>query len=105
MLPFDTYEEAEEKANEISVKRLTSISIVKRNGGKKFIVCDGGGNDRKSHDNFIMLITNYETPFEVYSISPKSGEHWDLFPTVERANGYYKELVGCGYRKSITRNF
>jgi hypothetical protein len=118
MISCKTFEQAESIAKKLSAEQLRSISIVQRcNYGKSyktayegqpFIVCDNyknGIEDRKSHDKYIMLITNYNTPFEVYSISPKSGEHWEMFPTKELALIRMSELRKDGYRKNIRSNF
>lgn len=124
MITCKTFEQAEKVAKEISAKELRSISIVQRglrlannnilinelNGlrivpNRDFIVCNKGGNDRECHDIYTMLVTNFESPFEVKSISPKSGEHSDWFPTISSADTYYKELIEEKYRKSVQRMY
>lgn len=106
MISCKTLEQAETIAKEISAKELRSISIVKRYRGSNFIVCDNyknGIEDRKCHDKFILLVTNYKAPFGVYSVSPKSGEHWEYYPTEQQRDDRYKELVKDRYRKDIRK--
>lgn len=104
MIKFDKYDDALEKANEISKDKLKSISIVKRCNGTDFIVCDGNvSEDRKSHDQFIMLVTNFESPFSVHYTSPKSGKHIDSFPTWKQATNHYKRLLESNYYNSTYR--
>lgn len=118
MISCKTYPEAEKIAMAISKKELRSISIVQRCNygkpsktaydGQDFIVCDNyknGIEDRMSHDKFVMLISNYETPFEISSVSPKSGLHIECFPTKEQANVRYKEIIKDNYRRQISKNY
>jgi len=101
MKKFVKYINAEKYAMKISAERLKGIDIIKRSNGTDFIVCDNGGKDRKCHDSFVMAINNFETPFEVYSRSPKSGKHIEGFPTKELAQARQKELLGEKYRTDI----
>ena len=106
MIKFKNIDDAIEKAKEISKLNLKSISIVQRNNSNdEFIVCDKGGADRKAHDKFIKLITNFESPFGIESHSPKSGVHFDYFPKRELADDFYNRLVKEKYRTSIRKNY
>jgi hypothetical protein len=113
MKTFKKYLDAEKYAMEISAKELRCISIVhlfreglSRNDLKK-IKRDFTVMDTKNEWYFgidhVMLISNFETPFIVRSISPKSGEHINGFPTKELADVFYKKLVEEKYRNGIYR--
>ena len=111
MLIYKNIESAIETAEQLSAQRLDCISIVKRYDFKKqridefnFVVCDCG-NDRKHLDSFVLLVKNFETPFEVDSVSPKSGQHTDCFATKELANEYYSKLCKENYRHSIYKKY
>jgi len=103
MIVTKIFEEAEKIAMQKSAEQLKSIEIVKRLRGTNFIVCDKGGDDRKCHDNFVMLITNFESPFEIYSLTLKcSSEIIESFPTKELADAHYTEK---SYRRNIMKNY
>lgn len=111
MLSYKNIESAIEKANELSAQRLKSIEIVKRFDFNKqmtdefnFVVCECG-NDRKHLDYFVLLVTNFECPFRVDSMSPKSGQHIDSFPTKQLADEYYSKLCKEKYRYLIYKRY
>lgn len=100
MKSFKKYIDAETYANEVSAKELKPISIVHLHNKKDFTVID------KKDEWFwgithVMLITNFEARFIVHSISPKSGEHFEGFPTKELSNKRETELRNSKYRKNI----
>lgn len=114
MKTFKKYIDAENYAKEVSARELKPISIVHffneqgknyrkdRTHSKDFTVMD------KKDEWFyglqhVMCVTNYKTPFEVHSYSPKSGKHVEAFPTSEMAEARVKELKKEGYRKDIYR--
>lgn len=101
MKSFEKFIDAESYAMEVSAQKLKSISIVKRMTGKNFIVCDEGGSDAKCHDQFVMLISNYETPFEVHYTSIKAGKIIQGFALKELRDEFYKELINHKYKDVI----
>lgn len=100
---YDNLDQAKTVGMEKSKQNLKGYSIRKRNGKDKFYIY--GEEALKCHDSHVFFCHNYETPFEVNSISPKSGEHLDSFPTKELANIYYKGLIVDNYRRNIYKNF
>ena len=102
-LVFNTIDEAITKAEKISKDLLYSVSILYRNSTKKFHIIKLYSNTQKCHDQFKKLVTNYEANFTISSYSPKSGEHIDSFATIERAEGYRKQMVADNFRKKIIK--
>lgn len=110
MITANTFPEIKAIANRISKKELRSISIWQRFDFKNQKYCDDfmvftEPDEQKHLDKFIMLITNFDSPFEVYSKSPKSGEHWEYFPTAELVDKRYSELIKEKYRTDIRRKY
>lgn len=105
ILEYTSYDQALEVAMEISKQELRGLQIVTRCDDTKFIIVTNIDRDRKSHDYMIMWVQNFESPYEIHSISPKSGEHIEGFPTTELADARYKELTECGYRKNIYKKY
>ncbi len=112
MKSFEKYIDAENYAKEVSARDLKSISIVHlfneqgknyrkdRTHKKDFTVMDT--KDEWFYGiQHVMLITNYTTPFEVRSESPKSGLQIQGFPTKELAMKSYDELKRAGYHKNL----
>jgi len=112
MKSFKKYIDAENYAKEVSAKELKPISIVHlfneqgknyrkdRTHQKDFTVMDT--KDEWFYGiQFVILISNYITPFEVRSESPKSGLQIQAFPTKELAMNNYNELKIAGYHKNI----
>lgn len=102
MQTFKDYNEALIYANRISAERLTSITIVQR-VEDEYIVCDNGCNDRQAHDHHVMMVTNFESPYELHYVSPKSGQHIDMFPTREKLEQRYKVIVNTKYYFNISK--
>lgn len=100
MKSFEKYIDAENYANEVSARDLKPISIVHLLNSKDFTVMDTK-DEWFCHIQFVMLISNFTTPFEVHSTSPNSGKHIEGFTTKELAQSRYKELVKENYRKDI----
>lgn len=105
VLKFNTYEEAEKVAKEISKQELRGLSIVKRYNGKKFIIATNVKRDRKSHDIHIMRVQNFESPYLIFSYSSKSGQHEEGFPTQKMADQRYKQLLEEKYRTKIYKKY
>lgn len=107
MKTFKKYIDAENYAKEVSAKELRHISIVRLPKGKRwkdghnseFVVFEK--NEWSWGVEHVMLITNYETLFEVRYTSPKSGVIIQGFPTKELRDIRYKELVSDKYWKDI----
>ena len=100
MKSFEKYIDAENYAKEVSAKDLKPISIVHLLNSKDFTVMDKK-DEWFCHIQHVMLISNFITPFEVHSISHKSGKHIEGFATKELAQSRYKELMKENYRKDI----
>lgn len=92
--------QAELEANKISKKENRTISIVRRNGEKEFIVCDKGGNDRNAHDVFVVFISNFVTRYRMKSKSNKSGEHIEYFATKEGRQKQFE--LNKDYRTNVS---
>jgi hypothetical protein len=110
MKSFKKFIEAEKYAKEVSAKNLKPVSIVRLPCGKKYK--DGYSLDFTVMDTkdewhwgveYVMLITNYKTPFEVKYISPKRGLITQAFPTKELRDIRFKELLSDKYWKDISR--
>jgi hypothetical protein len=102
MQTFRDYNEALIYANRISAERLVSITIVQR-VEDEYIVCDNGSNDRQAHDHHIMMVTNFDSPYELHYKSPKSGQDIAMFPTREKLEQRYKEMVKDTYYFDISK--
>jgi len=100
MKSFKKYIDAENYANEVSARELKPISIVHLLNNKDFTVMDTK-DEWFCHIQHVMLISNFKTPFEVHSTSPKSGKQIQGFATKELAQNCYKELIKENYRKDI----
>lgn len=100
MKSFEKYIDAENYAKEVSAKELRTISIVHLFQEKDFTVMDIK-NEWSYGIQHVMSIKNYDTPFEVHFISPKSGSHIEAYPTKEMANTRVAELKKEGYRRDI----
>jgi hypothetical protein len=106
MKSFEKYIDAENYAKEVSARDLKPISIVhlfekrRKDHKKDFVVMDIK-DEWYWGIVFVMLITNYETHFEVGYTSPKVGRIVEAFPTKELATNRYKELVKENFRKDI----
>jgi len=107
MLVFNDFDKAYSVGMTLSSERLKSFSIVQpfcfetQEYLNEFrLLCDKG-DDRTQFDKFIILCHNYDVPYEVHSTSPKSGNHIEMFPTVEQRDVRYRELLKCGYRTKI----
>jgi DNA-dependent RNA polymerase auxiliary subunit epsilon len=90
-----------EYAKKVSAKQLKCIEVVQRYHGGNYIVCDKGGKDRKANDKFIQLVKNFDTPYYMRYISPKSGEHIDFFPTKELRDKAYSDKIATDYYYSF----
>jgi len=116
MKRFTKYVDAENYAKEVSARELKPVSIVhlfsgKRTGSwvdslgnvkhtygeKEFTVMDTP-NEWFYGIEHVMLVRNFESPFEVHSFSPKSGNHVQAFPTKELADKKVIELKGGGWK-------
>ena len=118
MKTFKKYIDAEKYAMEISAKELRCISIVhlfregkSRNDLKDmkrdFTVMDTP-NEWYFGIDYVMLISNFETPFQIFYTSPKAGSVSEMYPTKEQRDVRYKELLTWGklywfvYKKDLT---
>lgn len=111
MKSFKKFIDAEKYAMEVSAKELRGISIVhlfrdgKSRNDLKNIKRDFTVMDTKNEwfygIDYVMLISNYETPFEVHFTSPKSGKHIEGYATKELAENRCKELKNDNYTKDI----
>ena len=99
MKSFEKYIDAETYAKEVSARELKPISIVHLFNKKDFTVMDTP--EWFFGIQYIMLISNFKTPFEVHSTSPKSGKHIEGFATKELAQSRCTELRKENYRKDI----
>jgi hypothetical protein len=106
MKTFTTYNKALKTANEMSAKELRSISIWQRydftnQKYEKGFMIFTEPNEQKHLDKFIMLVTNFKSPYGVHFISPKSGEHWQFFPTQQQAQELFDAYVKLKYHRDI----
>ena len=110
MKSFPKYIDAENYAKKVSASQLKSISIVHLPVGKNWKA--GYSRDFTVMDTkdewhwgieYVMCITNFESPFEVNYISPKAGRVTEYFPTKERQETRYNELVAEKFRKDICK--
>lgn len=106
MKSFEKYIDAENYAKEVSARELKPINIVHlfdskpSNRKKEFTVIDI--KDEWFYGiQLVMCIKNYDTPFEVHSYSPKSGQHVEAFPTRELADIRAIELKRERYRRDV----
>lgn len=103
MKTFEKYIDAEKYAMEVSAKELKSISIVNLFKKKDFTVMDTP-NEWFYGITHVMLITNFETPFELHWKLFKNGSTIiEAFPTQELVEKRFKELKGAGYGKNLFR--
>jgi len=89
-IEFDNIKNAIIKANELSKSLLKPISIWKHNG---IIYIPLEGSDVIPHSNYVILIKNYDTPYRVKYVSPKSGEHDDGFESLEKSKKHRDYLI------------
>jgi hypothetical protein len=101
MKSFAKYIDAEKYAKEVSARDLKSISIVHLFPSKKEFTVMDTKNEWFYGIEYVMSIKNYDTPFEVHSVSPKSGLHIEAYPTKEMANTRAVELRKEGYRRDV----
>jgi len=103
MKTFNKYIDAEKYAMEVSAKELKAISIVHLFKKKDFTVMDTP-NEWFYGITQVMLIQNFETPFELHWKLFKNGSDVvEAFPTKELVEKRFKELKEAGYGKSLFR--